>query len=337
MYDMLTTCCSAQWYHSAFLVASIGDVTAELADCGIGNFTCNRAKDKICVIARGEIGFLDKVRNCEAGGGVGMGKVFCEELYLIGLFCLALRLILHFSVLISCNEQPPRQMWWCVVWRRNISSSVHLVRNPPWKLCMHSILLTQTLSPFLGSLSVTNSHGRMLKKAMRGGFTANLVVEISPGTWPNKEWLCHHDLLHTLLKSPNDVLGIFAVGEKRNTITSTALQWQVRMFLLWQHWFGAIIPTAPTWRFAMPLLLLLWMWARRVETTTLAMALAKLEELSTTSIWSDVMKETHRNNSKSKLITMKCECEIKYAWKSYERKCLLSWKTLRINCLLSAF
>ena len=47
----------------------------------------------------------------------------------------------------------------------------------------------------------------------------------------------------------------------------------------------------------MPLLLLLWMWARRVETTTLAMALAKLEELSTTLIWSDVMEETYRNKS----------------------------------------
>jgi subtilisin family serine protease len=42
-----------------------------LANCGIGDTTCNDAVGKVCLIERGVISFAEKVQACEAGGGVG--------------------------------------------------------------------------------------------------------------------------------------------------------------------------------------------------------------------------------------------------------------------------
>ena len=47
------------------------DFTAELASCGLGVETCTDVTDKICVIARGEVAFAQKVESCQAGGGLG--------------------------------------------------------------------------------------------------------------------------------------------------------------------------------------------------------------------------------------------------------------------------
>jgi|GEM_PF-1660646 len=56
---------------NAFNFGPSGQVSAAMADCGIGDSICNDAENKICVIARGEINFSDKVDNCQAGGGLG--------------------------------------------------------------------------------------------------------------------------------------------------------------------------------------------------------------------------------------------------------------------------
>ncbi|RUO59366.1 S8 family serine peptidase [Pseudidiomarina marina] len=45
--------------------------SGELANCGIGDSTCNDAAGKVCLIERGVISFAEKVQACEAGGGVG--------------------------------------------------------------------------------------------------------------------------------------------------------------------------------------------------------------------------------------------------------------------------
>lgn len=47
------------------------DLTAELADCGLGLTSCSDVTDKICLIQRGEVAFSQKVESCEAGGGIG--------------------------------------------------------------------------------------------------------------------------------------------------------------------------------------------------------------------------------------------------------------------------
>ena len=48
-----------------------GDVTAALADFGLGTATDNAMAGKICLIKRGSISFAAKVSNCQASGGVG--------------------------------------------------------------------------------------------------------------------------------------------------------------------------------------------------------------------------------------------------------------------------
>ncbi len=48
-----------------------GQVSATMADCGIGDALCTLAKDKICLIARGDIDFSEKALNCQASGGIG--------------------------------------------------------------------------------------------------------------------------------------------------------------------------------------------------------------------------------------------------------------------------
>jgi subtilisin family serine protease len=41
----------------------------DIVNCGLGTSVCSVAKDKICLIQRGEISFADKVLNCQNGGG----------------------------------------------------------------------------------------------------------------------------------------------------------------------------------------------------------------------------------------------------------------------------
>ncbi|ADN74675.1 peptidase S8 and S53 subtilisin kexin sedolisin [Ferrimonas balearica DSM 9799] len=48
-----------------------GSATGQLVDCGTGEAACTAAAGNICLIARGNISFSDKVLACEAGGGVG--------------------------------------------------------------------------------------------------------------------------------------------------------------------------------------------------------------------------------------------------------------------------
>ncbi|WP_193162637.1 S8 family serine peptidase [Microbulbifer hainanensis] len=45
--------------------------TGALADCGTAETACTAAAGKVCLIARGNISFADKVLNCQAGGGIG--------------------------------------------------------------------------------------------------------------------------------------------------------------------------------------------------------------------------------------------------------------------------
>lgn len=51
--------------------SGMANLTAELASCGLGETTCTDVEDKICLIARGEVPFSQKVESCEAGGGIG--------------------------------------------------------------------------------------------------------------------------------------------------------------------------------------------------------------------------------------------------------------------------
>ncbi|RUO45858.1 S8 family serine peptidase [Pseudidiomarina donghaiensis] len=45
--------------------------TGALANCGLGDSTCQDAAGKVCLIERGVVSFAEKVQACEAGGGVG--------------------------------------------------------------------------------------------------------------------------------------------------------------------------------------------------------------------------------------------------------------------------
>jgi len=60
-----------QYTSDPFSNAPSGQATATMADCGIGDASCNLAENKICLIARGEIDFSVKVNNCQASGGIG--------------------------------------------------------------------------------------------------------------------------------------------------------------------------------------------------------------------------------------------------------------------------
>jgi len=55
----------------AFTGGVLGNATGDIVDCGIGDSQCADASNKICLIERGTSTFVDKVTNCEAGGGVG--------------------------------------------------------------------------------------------------------------------------------------------------------------------------------------------------------------------------------------------------------------------------
>jgi serine protease len=43
--------------------------TGALVDCGLGTSTCAASGGKVCLMARGEVSFADKVLNCQNGGG----------------------------------------------------------------------------------------------------------------------------------------------------------------------------------------------------------------------------------------------------------------------------
>jgi len=52
--------------------SGIGEVSAPLVDCGLAGSVCTNVSGAICLIERGgEILFVDKARNCQAGGGIG--------------------------------------------------------------------------------------------------------------------------------------------------------------------------------------------------------------------------------------------------------------------------
>ncbi len=47
-----------------------GSANAALASCGLAETTCSNVANKICVIERGNVSFVQKVQSCEAGGGL---------------------------------------------------------------------------------------------------------------------------------------------------------------------------------------------------------------------------------------------------------------------------
>lgn len=59
-----------QYANQAFVNSPTGNVSAAIVDCGIGNNSCPLAKNKICLIARGETNFSEKATNCQASGGI---------------------------------------------------------------------------------------------------------------------------------------------------------------------------------------------------------------------------------------------------------------------------
>ena len=50
--------------------SSDGSANAELASCGLAETTCTNVANKICVIERGNVSFVQKVQSCENGGGL---------------------------------------------------------------------------------------------------------------------------------------------------------------------------------------------------------------------------------------------------------------------------
>lgn len=57
-------------YPASFMeYAGTNTATGNLVDCGLAESNCPAA-GSVCLIARGNISFADKVTNCQAGGGV---------------------------------------------------------------------------------------------------------------------------------------------------------------------------------------------------------------------------------------------------------------------------
>ncbi len=50
--------------------SSDGSANAALANCGLGDTTCASVANKICLIERGSVSFVQKVQSCENGGGL---------------------------------------------------------------------------------------------------------------------------------------------------------------------------------------------------------------------------------------------------------------------------
>jgi secreted trypsin-like serine protease len=56
----------------SFDFGPVGEASAQVIDCGIGDAICSEATDKICLIERGDVNFAEKADNCQAGGGDGV-------------------------------------------------------------------------------------------------------------------------------------------------------------------------------------------------------------------------------------------------------------------------
>lgn len=61
---------STNYDSSPMTNSSDGNANAQLANCGLGETTCASVANKICVIERGNVGFVQKVQSCENGGGL---------------------------------------------------------------------------------------------------------------------------------------------------------------------------------------------------------------------------------------------------------------------------
>ncbi|WP_016954268.1 trypsin-like serine protease [Catenovulum agarivorans] len=69
--------------HTIFSFSAKGNITAELVDCQLGLAVCTDATGKICLIERGQNFFVEKVQNCQDGGGIG-AIIFNNEAGLYG-------------------------------------------------------------------------------------------------------------------------------------------------------------------------------------------------------------------------------------------------------------
>jgi len=54
----------------SFLYSPLGNATGPLVDCGLGETTCEGAKNSICLIRRGLVYFAHKINSCKSGGGL---------------------------------------------------------------------------------------------------------------------------------------------------------------------------------------------------------------------------------------------------------------------------
>ncbi|SNY50020.1 serine protease [Arsukibacterium tuosuense] len=61
---------STEYASSPMTNSTDGDANAALASCGLGETTCSNVANKICVIERGNVSFVQKVQSCEDGGGL---------------------------------------------------------------------------------------------------------------------------------------------------------------------------------------------------------------------------------------------------------------------------
>ncbi|HEY9043763.1 MAG TPA: S8 family serine peptidase [Rheinheimera sp.] len=61
---------STSYDSSPMTNSSDGSANAPLASCGLAESTCSGVSNKICLIERGNVSFVQKVQSCEAGGGL---------------------------------------------------------------------------------------------------------------------------------------------------------------------------------------------------------------------------------------------------------------------------
>ncbi|WP_254795556.1 S8 family serine peptidase [Arsukibacterium indicum] len=61
---------STDYASSPMTNSSDGSANAALASCGLAETTCTNVANKICVIERGNVSFVQKVQSCENGGGL---------------------------------------------------------------------------------------------------------------------------------------------------------------------------------------------------------------------------------------------------------------------------
>ena len=61
---------STSYESSPMTNSSDGSANAALASCGLGETTCTTVSNKICLIERGNVSFVQKVQSCEDGGGL---------------------------------------------------------------------------------------------------------------------------------------------------------------------------------------------------------------------------------------------------------------------------